>query len=196
MSSPTTDFEQLMARVRSGCPRAAREVFDRYSDYVRRVIRRRLNQRLRPQYDSIDFNQSVWASFFQIPPEQYTFATPDDLIAFLSRLALNKVVDETRKRLHTHKRDVTRERSLDAPPAAGLDELPADLPGRLPTPSQLAIAEEHWVQMLEGQGPRNRRVLEMLRQGHTHQEIAEQLDTHPKVIQRLLRKILQRLDLP
>jgi RNA polymerase sigma factor (sigma-70 family) len=196
MSSPTTEFEQLMRRVRSGCPRAAQEVFDLYSEHVRRVIRRRLHQRLRSQYDSVDFNQSVWASFFQISPEQYTFATPDDLIAFLSRLALNKVIDETRKRLQTHKHDVSREQSLDAPPPGGPDEFPADPPGHLPTPSQLAIAEEHWVQMLQGQGPRNRRVLEMLRQGHTHREIAEQVGTHPKVIQRLLKKLLQRLDLP
>jgi RNA polymerase sigma factor (sigma-70 family) len=196
MSTPTTEFEQLMERVRSGCPRGAQEVFDRYSDHIRRVIRRRLNQRLRPQYDSVDFNQSVWASFFQIPPEQYTFATPDDLIAFLSRLALNKVVDETRKRLQTRKHGVGREQSLDTPPPPGFDELPDEPPGRQPTPSQLAIAEEHWVQMLRGQGPRERRVLEMLRQGHTHQEIAEQVGTHPKVIQRLLKKLLQRLDLP
>jgi RNA polymerase sigma factor (sigma-70 family) len=196
MSSPTTEFEQLMARVRSGCPRATQEVFDLYSEHIRRVIRRRLNHRLRPQYDSVDFNQSVWASFFQIPPEQYTFATPDDLIAFLSRLALNKVVDETRKRLQTRKHNVSREQSLDDPAPPGAEEFPADPPGRLPTPSQLAIAEEHWVQMLEGQGPRERRVLEMLRQGHTHQEIAEQLGTHPKVIQRLLKKLHERLDLP
>src|SRR5262249_3516844 len=154
-------------------PRAAQEIFDRYSEHIRRVIRRRLNQRLRPQYDSVDFNQAVWASFFQIPPEQYTFATPDDLIAFLSRLALNKVIDETRKRLQTRNPDVGREPSLDPPPPAGSEEFPGDPPGRQPTPSQLAIAEEHWVQMLQGQGPRERRVLEMLRQGHTHQEIAE-----------------------
>jgi RNA polymerase sigma factor (sigma-70 family) len=138
----------------------------------------------------------VWASFFQIPPEQYTFATPDDLIAFLSRIALNKVVDETRKRLQTHKRDVNREQSLDVPPPAEGEEFPADPPGRQPTPSQIAIAEEHWVQMLEGQGPRDRRVLELLRQGYTHREIADKVGTHPKVIQRLLKKLLERLDLP
>src|SRR5205823_10333892 len=95
------DFEALMGRVRAGCPRAAQEVFDRYSDAVRRVVRRVLRDRLRAKYDSTDFVQSVWASFFLTPPERYNFDTPQQLVNFLSKVAFHKVVDEGRRRLAT-----------------------------------------------------------------------------------------------
>ena len=63
MSDAQAEFAQLMQRVRAGDPRAAQEVFDRYSEPIRRVVRRYLHQRLRAQYDSIDILQTVWASF-------------------------------------------------------------------------------------------------------------------------------------
>jgi uncharacterized protein YerC len=37
-------------------------------------------------------------------------------------------------------------------------------------------------------------VLELLRQGHTHSEISEQTGVHPKVIQRLRRKLSEGVD--
>ena len=86
------DVEALMGRVRAGCPRAAQEVFDRYSDAVRRVVRRVLRDRLRAKYDSTDFVQSVWASFFLTPPERYNFDTPQQLVNFLSKVAFHNNV--------------------------------------------------------------------------------------------------------
>jgi RNA polymerase sigma factor (sigma-70 family) len=186
-----TEFESLMGRVRAGCPRAAQEVFDRYSDAVRRVVRRALRQRMRARYDSHDFLQSVWASFFLTPPEQYTFDTPEALVRFLSRVAFHKVVDEGRRQLGTDKHDVNRERSLEA--VAGPYRRPEEvLAGRTPTPSQVLMAEERWQQLLKGQPPQARRVLELLRQGYSHQEIADQLGLYPKLIQRFLQKLRQR----
>ena len=41
--------------------------------------------------------------------------------------------------------------------------------------------------------PREREVVKMLREGHTHMEIAERLGLHPKAIQRLVRKLWERL---
>src|SRR5689334_10247248 len=99
MSESQTEFARLMQRVRAGDPQATQEVFDRYSDAIRRVVRRYLHQRLRAQYDSIDILQTVWASFFQVPPERYTFETPEALLSFLSQMAYNKVVDVFRRRL-------------------------------------------------------------------------------------------------
>ena len=48
-----------MERVRSGSEEAAREMFDRYSGHIALVVRRRLDQRMRSQYDSLDFLQAV-----------------------------------------------------------------------------------------------------------------------------------------
>src|SRR5262245_33911435 len=112
MDQTSNDFHSLMSRVRDGDPDAATELFSNYADAVRKVVRRHLRQQMRRQYDSVDFEQSVWASFFLTSAENYAFLTPEDLVAFLSRLAFNKVVDATRKRLGVT-RDSRRERSLD-----------------------------------------------------------------------------------
>jgi RNA polymerase sigma factor (sigma-70 family) len=178
-------FARLMERMRSGCPDAARELFDRYSPYIRKAVRRLLHQRLRTQYDSLDFTQAVWLSFFTVPRDRYTFDTPDDLIGFLARVACNKVTEVFRQRLQTDKHNLNREVPL------GEDdrERPAEPSARQPTPSQVAMANERWERLLAGQPDHFRRVLELRRQGHTHREIARKLGVHAKVIQRLLRKL-------
>jgi RNA polymerase sigma-70 factor (ECF subfamily) len=197
MSDLQVEFTLLMERVRAGSPEAARELFDRYSGHVRRVVRRKLHQRLRPQYDSLDFLQAVWASFFAESLERYTFTAPEELIGFLSQLAYNKVVDAFRQRVQTAKHNLNRTYSLEREDGRSLDpECSADdLSVRQPTPSQVAIANERWERLLQGQPPQYRQILELLRQGHTHREIADRLGLHPKTIQRLLQKLTQRVDL-
>jgi RNA polymerase sigma factor (sigma-70 family) len=180
-TSPGHEFAALMERARHGSPEAAREVFDRYSPHIARVVRRTLHQRLRAAYDSDDFLQAVWASFFTMGPQDYTFESPEALVAFLSQVAYNKVVEVFRHRVQTQKRDVARE--------VPLDDLSREQPVRQPTPSQEAIANEAWQQLLDGLPPQGRRALELLRQGHTHQEVARLVRLHPKMIQRILHRL-------
>ncbi len=190
---PDTDFRGLMERVRAGCPEAAEEVCRRYGGYIRIIVRRRLHRRMRPQYDSIDFLQDVWASFFATGPDSYDFDNPQSLIKYLSNLAFHKVTDEYRRRFRGKKHDLRREHHLEtAGPKKGE---PLDPPMRDPTPSQAAIANERWERLLEGQPNRFRLVLEMLRLGYSHAEIAERTDLHVKVIQRLVQRMAQRRDL-
>jgi RNA polymerase sigma-70 factor (ECF subfamily) len=186
--SEEDDFRSLMERVRTGCDEAAREVFDRYSDHVARVVRRYLHQRLRPQYDSLDFLQAVWASFFTAGLERRRFERPQELIAYLSRMACNKVMDAHRKRLGAHKEGPV----LEHPPGVDVEGQPAEAAARQPTPSQVVIAEESWERLLRDQPPPLRRALEMLRQGHSYREIAEEVGLHPKALQRFLQKLTER----
>jgi DNA-directed RNA polymerase specialized sigma24 family protein len=194
-NAPQDEFQALMERVRAGCPDAAREMHDLYSDPIRRMVRRRLHQRMRSQYDSIDFLQDVWASFFHTSLEKCAFATPAALVAFLADLAQNKVVDEWRRRLRGQKYNLNGERSLASPRRDEKQER-LDPPQRGPTPSQVAIAKEHWERLVDGQPDPYRLMLDMLRQGHTHLEIAEKTGLHPKMIQRLLHKIAKQRNLP
>jgi RNA polymerase sigma factor (sigma-70 family) len=185
MSEGETEFDRLMERVRAGCPQAAQEVFVRYGEQIRILIRRRLSQRLRPRYDSADFLQSVWGSFF-VRADDYIFRTPDDLVGFLATLAFRKVAEAGRQ-LTLGKYDVSRQERLgpesDAPPS------------REPTPSQVAIAEDQWQLILREQPPDYREALQMLRGGHTHREIADRLGLHPKTIQRIVDRLKLRLEL-
>ena len=49
MAGEDPEFDELMRRVRAGSQEAAGEMFERYSHYIRRVVRSRLHRRLRKQ---------------------------------------------------------------------------------------------------------------------------------------------------
>src|ERR1051326_5719513 len=93
-----TSFAALMDRVRAGSQDAAWEIIERFGKQIKQVVRRRLNGLLRSQFDSTDFVQVVWLSFFRHPDMMRTFSSPSELASFLEVMARNKVTDETRRR--------------------------------------------------------------------------------------------------
>src|SRR4051812_42556334 len=105
-------IDVLMERICAGSDDAVRELLDAYGPALLQVIRRRLSQRLRSRFDSTDFTQAVWTSFFAVPLHTYRFKSPKALLAFLTELASNKVHDATRQRLETHKRNPACEQPL------------------------------------------------------------------------------------
>jgi RNA polymerase sigma-70 factor (ECF subfamily) len=175
-----------MNQVRAGCPEALNEVCVRYGEVIRRVVRRKLSQRLRARYDSVDFIQEVLASFVRQPHERCTFASPDELTGYLARMARNKVYDAYRRDIGAGKRNMTREE----PFAHGPEAAPAP---HQPTPSQVAIADERWDRLLDGLSSVDREVVRLLREGHTHDETARRLGLHTKNVQRLVRRLHERL---
>src|SRR4051794_15485658 len=59
-----SDVHGFLARIQAGDEEAARELLARYEAEVRLVVRRQLPRLLRSRFDSLDFLQSVWGSFF------------------------------------------------------------------------------------------------------------------------------------
>jgi RNA polymerase sigma-70 factor (ECF subfamily) len=180
-----SEFASLMESVRQGSEDAARTLFDRYGPHIRRVVRRKLHQKLRPQFDSLDFVQDVWASFFTRQGRQATFDSPEALIGFLSNMAYHKVIDAFRHNVQTKKRDVDRDRPLDQV----VNTKDPRLAARLPTPSQVAVAKEQWDQLLDRVPEHYRPILTLLREGDTREEIARKLGLNEKTVQRVLRRI-------
>jgi RNA polymerase sigma-70 factor (ECF subfamily) len=190
MSGNVDDFRRLMDRVRDGDAGAAREVEVLYGPAVLHAVRSRLSKQLRSKFDSLDFVQDVWLSFFANPPSGEQFSQPENLVAFLARMACNKVVDTTRQRLGgVQKYDVSRERSLDDSAAGG----PARVPAIQPTPSEAVSRGEEWERLLQSQPPVYRRMLILAREGKRPPEIAAELGLHPKMVRRVLVKVLPRL---
>jgi RNA polymerase sigma factor (sigma-70 family) len=182
MSSSESDFEQLMERVRGGDSEAARQLFEHYGPAIQQVVRRRLHRRLRTEFDSVDFVQDAWASFFDLPPERCTFRTPEELMAFLCRLVRNKVIDAHRKHFQTE----TYGRRKVQP-------LKPNSPDAQPTPSQVMMAEDEWQRLIRDKPPKLREAMQMMRAGHSRQEIAEELGLNPKRIQRLLQQLTEQI---
>lgn len=186
MDNLAEDFARLMERLRAGDPAAPRELFETYGAQIQLVVRHRLHRRLRSQFDSMDFSQDAWASFFHIPADQYTFDTPAKLVAFLTRIAQRKVFDAYRQRLHTAKHNQHVVERLR--PATDNDP-GNEPPARQPTPSQLFMAEERWELLLRDAPPVVREAAELLRQGHSQVDIADRLQVPVKLIQRLIRRL-------
>ena len=182
MADQPQRLNHLMARIREGDQEAVRELLDEYGAFLLHVIRRRLAARLRTQFDSADVAQSVWASFFAGPLKERHFDSPRDLLAYLVSIAQNKMCDVKRKRLQTQKRSLTRVRSLEGSAARQAYTTPA----AQPSPSQLVLAEDQWERLLDGQPDHYRRILLLLRQGHTHGEVARELRLNERTIRRVV----------
>ena len=140
---------------------------------------------MRSKFDSQDFVQAVWVSFFANVPTISRFDSPDALVAFLIRVASNKVIEECRRRLQGQKYNVNRERSLNSSVLrSGLSPKT-----NAPTPSEFAVANERWGQLTHGQSSRDMQILKLRADGATLTEIAEKLDVSERTIRRFIRRL-------
>ncbi len=175
-----TDFRALMCRVRAGSPDAICELICKYEGYIRRAVRRAMDPRLRSKFDSMDFVQLAWNSFFRVPKHVHRIETCRDFIAYVTTMARNKVLMERRHR-RTQKRDSRRELPLGQ---AG-DEAIA----REPQPVDTAIALERLEQLVKSQSPLHRRIIELRLQGDTFMEIGTKLDIDLHTAQRFIKRL-------
>lgn len=181
------EFQSLLAQVRDGSDDAARQLYEAYGRHVMLVVRRNLAKNLRSKFDSLDFAQAVWASFFAEREKIVDLAGPESLINYLAVVARNKVVSEYRRRNGTQQYDVRREHGL---PQAAPDEAP-DVIGRSPTPSQVAVANELWVTMFENLPEREREILRLRWQGWNNEQVAEHFGLNEKTIRRIITQIFE-----
>ena len=182
-------FPDLMRELRAGSQEAARKIFEEYGEFIYRAVRRRLNRELRSKFDSQDFVQSVWASFFANIEQVRTFDDPEDFIRYLARMAANKVIDESRRRFGQN-RSVNRELRL-------LNAADGDQPPYMsnePTPSESAIAHEQWERIAADQPIREQLVLQLRAADSTFAEIARRLNVSERTARRIVERTLRRLN--
>jgi RNA polymerase sigma factor (sigma-70 family) len=186
---PDSDPSGLLARARAGDPAAWEELFRTFYPKVIRVVRRKLDRPMRSLYDSTDFASDVMKSL-AAKFDRLDFPSIDSLMAFLTQVAEQKVIDEYRRR-HTLKRNINRERSLDGGHRSG--DGPVALASDDPTASQVAQASEARERLLAGQSETERAVIELRRQGYSNAEIAEQTGWNIRKVQRFLKDLLDSL---
>ena len=178
------EFADLVDGLRSGSSQAAERIVELYGPHILRVVRRALSLKIRDKFDSQDFVQAVWASFFT---DQRLFDDVEDeeqLVRLLARMARNKIIDEHRRRT-TLKYDVDRERSIDD----SCTVLASHVTARDPTPSQLAVAQERWRHLMADSTKVSRMIMQFRLDGLTHSEIASELGISTKTVQRTLKKL-------
>jgi RNA polymerase sigma-70 factor (ECF subfamily) len=181
-----SNIQGLLARIKNGDEGAARELLSRYESKVRLVVRRQLPRLLRSRFDSIDFLQSVWGSFFyKIRTGPNDLHEEENLITFLAWAARNKVIDEYR-RAATLRQNIKREEPLELRNDKEVALAVGD------TPSELAQAHETYDRLREMMPQRQRVILELKADGYSCREIGEKLGVSERTVQRVLEDLRGR----
>lgn len=190
-------FRELMARIKEGDQHAAWQLLDEYGAYLLHIIRQHLPSQLRSKYDSTDFYQNVWASFFRQPQVFQRLGAPKDLLNYLRGMARNKLTMESRRRFATAKYNVNLESSWEGVQESAADDNekvrlePEDR--RNPAPSYVAMVREQWNQWLAKQSPQNQQVVDLRFRGASFEEIATQLKINEKTARRVIESLIHEL---
>jgi RNA polymerase sigma factor (sigma-70 family) len=185
-----SDVGGFLARIQAGDEEAARELLERYEPEVRLVVRRQLPRLLRSRFDSLDFLQSVWGSFFRkVRTGPAEFEDARHLVAFLARAAKNKVIDEYR-RAASRKQDMHREE-----PIWGDSETPRELPANLDTASEVAEAREAFGRLRDLLPEERHSILELKAEGLSSKDIGTKLGISERTVQRILEELRRRVEL-
>jgi DNA-directed RNA polymerase specialized sigma24 family protein len=183
------NFRVLMKRVAAGAAGAVAELLQLYQHDLIHAIRMKLHRKLRPKFDSLDFAQDVWASFFADMPQGPSFDRPDELVAFLTRVAQHKVMDAFRQRMKGEKYNVNREQSLDD----SQEMKKEDLVAQDPSPSEVIMSQEEWDRFLQGQPLVYQHILIRLREGQHPAKIALEMGLHERTVRRVGSKVMMGL---
>lgn len=173
-----------MKQVSEGSEDAAWTVVEQYGELIRRAVRRVLNKRLRSKFDSLDFVQLVWSSFFRARNRLDRFERPEELAAFLMTIAQNKVALEMRRRLQYQKYNLKKEHSLNE-----LSIIHNDISDPKPLPIDIAMAREQWNRLLSGQPKHYRQIITLRLQGRTYKDVANMLEIDESTVRRFLKKL-------
>ena len=164
----TDDFDDLLRRTRDGDQEAARQFLATFESDVRTMVRNRLPRKLRTQFDSMDFVQQVWSSFFSgLKENPREFTNVQHLRGFLAGVAKNKVLQEHRRRTLTAKFQIAREEPLYV--RRGNQEVARELVGPA-----------------EGRSDREVEVIKLRRQGWKFDEIAAQTQINERTVRRII----------
>lgn len=192
MAEEESRFAVLMEQLRQGDQDAAWTIIEIYGPHIKRVVRRDMHPRLRTRFDSADFVQSVWASFFRQPSQFRRLNEPKELLSLLLTVARNKVVDETRRSLQTRKRDPQREEPLSDKSGADFDI--NKVPSTDPRPSQVAVAREQWNRLFAEQTKEIRRILELRFAGASYEEIAAKVNRNERTVRKIVEQLMDDLE--
>lgn len=188
--------QHLVALAKEGDESALNQLCSIYGERVRRIIRLRLDQKLRPKLDSVDIVQDALIQALG-GLKDFNYQNEGDFLRWLSRFAENKLRDILDK-FHTEKRDVHKEipfkkegRSTEGGSVA------APGPMRTTTPSVIACRKEaldKLEQALDKLKPEYKQVVVLKKiEGLSHAEIAERLGKKEGAMRMLLARAMAAL---
>ena len=166
-----------------------------YRDYLQLLAQLQMDQALQGKIDLSGVVQQTMLEACQALP-RHQVQDSDQLAAWLRRILANNLADEIRK-LRTAKRDVRRERSLDAALEQSSNQLQEWLAANHSSPSAHAQRQERVLHLSTALGklPDAQREALIMRhfRGWSLKQIAEQLGRSHAAVAGLLKRGLQQL---
>jgi RNA polymerase sigma-70 factor (ECF subfamily) len=143
MTDQAHELTDLLHRAAQGEDAALTALFSQFRQRLKRMVRLRLNDRLRGRVDPSDVVQEAYLEVSRRLAE-YVKDPTTPFFLWLRFITGRKLLDVHRRHLGAQARDAGREISLnqEAYPAATSASLAAQLLGRLTSPSQAAIKAE------------------------------------------------------
>jgi len=188
-----TDISDLIARAKEGDETAIRDFLSQFEQEVRIMVRGRLPRTMRSQFDSMDFVQTVWQSFFSdLRANPREFENVRHLRGFLAGLARNKVYQEHRRLSRTAKYALEREEPLYL--KRGNKEIDRGLVSPEPSPSETFQATDRLAQLTAGCNPRDVEIITLRHQGLTFEEIAAQVGLNERSVRRVIDDARVRME--
>jgi RNA polymerase sigma-70 factor (ECF subfamily) len=163
MSNQLEELDELLKRAAAKDAAAMGQLFHKYHDQLRRMVRLRLDHRLQGRLDPSDVLQEAFLEYARALPE-YLIKPDAPFCLWLRCITGRKLHALHRRYLGTRMRDAAREVSLHhgGLPEASSASLAAELLGKLTAPSQAALRAElqlHIQQALNEMEPMDREVL-------------------------------------
>jgi RNA polymerase sigma-70 factor (ECF subfamily) len=170
-------------------------VLERYQNYLRWLARLQIDRRLQAKVDLSGLVQQTLLEAYHALPALGA-RSPAEMTAWLRRILANNLADELRK-LGTAKRDIRRERSLEAALEESSSRLEAWLSAEGSSPSQKAQRHEQALRVaeaLEALPEAQREALELQHwQGWPLAAIAEHMGRSRAAVAGLIKRGLEQL---
>jgi RNA polymerase sigma-70 factor (ECF subfamily) len=163
MPDDSADLQGQLRRLAAGDQQALAELFARYRDRLRRMVKLRLDRRLQGRIDASDVLQEAYLDVARRAAE-YAANPTMPFFLWLRLLTGQRLLMVHRRHLGAKMRDVGQEVSLyrGALPQASSVSLAAQLLGRMTSPSLAAVRAEMQLKLqeaLNGMDPLDREVL-------------------------------------
>ncbi len=198
MPNTEDDLQPLLDRAAGGEESAMSELLERYRPQLKKMVRVRLNQRLRGRVDESDVVQDACLEAAKRLRE-YVAKPRAPFFLWLRNITGQRLVDVHRRHLGARARDARLEVTLHrrrAPMATSVS-LAAALMGGLTSPTQAAVKAEVRLALqgaLSNMDSRDREILSLRHfESLTNAEAARELDIEPAAASKRYLRALQRL---
>jgi len=197
MSSGGIDKTQdLVALAKEGDPSAVNQLCGIYGERVRRIIRFRIDRKLRPKLDSVDVVQDALIQALG-GLKNFVYKNEGDFLRWLSRIAENRLYDILDK-FHADKRDIRKEIPFKKRGGNTKDEFPGPAdPMGMTTPSVIVSRKEEFDALekaMDALSPELRDVIVLTRiEGLSYKAAGEKLGKSGDAVRRLVLRAMAAL---